>query len=450
MFPTWRVAVAAIALAACVLVLALVAILTVSSDSASGDPHHQAGDYILFAKASFGSFAESNCNGSNDGQATISGSTDDFYGRIHSNADLSVSGSTNDFFNTTATNPEVTYGTFDEDCQVQPGSGNNYFGGGPSDIDTLAPGVDPLNGWPGNLGTFLNPDNLTFSNTTATSAVGITCDVGDLTVDTDYVINPATDEGKVICRDLGKVSLNISGVGTMANPFNITILSHGTIEISGQNVVIAPQSHGVLAWTDQNSSVNNTSIKLAGSNLDVSERAILFTPRSGQDISGSDGSNQCLNIIGQGIQKIPGSNSSFGPFLPGCPIPATTTPTPSPSPTPARTVADAEPDSVADAEPDSVADAEPDSVADAEPDSVTDAEPDSVTDAEPDSRHRRRARLRHRRRARLRHRRRARLRRRRRARHRRLARHPRRRHRLRRVRHLRRRLAQRLGRYSSR
>lgn len=320
----------------------------VGNDKATANPDYSAGDYLLFSKAAYGKFAEANCNGSNDKQAEISGSGNTFSGLIHSNADLAIS-AVNVFQDSTAPNPEITYGTNDEDCQFQT-EPSNVYGGGSAEIDAPAYGVDPGNGWPGNLGTLLNPDGLTFSNTTPTSAIGMTCDVGNLTLSSDYTVNPATDEGKVICRGTGKIQLNISGLGTPANPFNITLLSHGPIEISGQNAVAAPQAHGVLAWTDQDSNTNDVSIKVSGSNFDVHTRSILFTPRSGQDISGSADSTLCIAIIGQGRSKIAGSSSSFGvpctaaasptPSPEPTPSPtATTAPTPSPTPTPAPTLA---------------------------------------------------------------------------------------------------------------
>ena len=315
--------IAFILVGAAVLVVAALVVLW-QTPSAQGNPDHFAGDYFLFAKASYGKFAEANCDGTNDGQAEISGSTNDIYGRVHSNADLKINGTSNDFFDTSSPNPEVTYGTFDEDCMLDAGSGNNYFGGGPSDIDTIAYQVDATNGWPGNLGTFLDSNNLTYTNTTSTKAVGIDCDVGDLTLGSNYTIVPATDENKVICSGAGKITLDVSGVGTSADHFTITMLSHGTIEVSSQNSFLEPKAHGILAWTDEDSNTNDVSIKLAGSDTSIAKRAILFSPRSGQDYSGSDDATLCIQAIGQGINKVPGSTSTFGPFIAGCPLPSAT------------------------------------------------------------------------------------------------------------------------------
>lgn len=76
--------------------------------------------------------------------------------------------------------------------------------------------------------------------------------------------------------------------------------------------------HGVLAWTDQRFDDEATSIKIAGDNINVLSRAILFTPCSGQDVSGSNGDLLCIQMIGQGTLKAAGSNSTLGPLAPGC------------------------------------------------------------------------------------------------------------------------------------
>ena len=156
---------------------AFVALLLVSAQFASANPHHFAGDYFIFAKATHGVFAETNCNGSNDKQANMSGSNLELHGRIHSNADFENSGSINLFADTASPNPEVTFGTHDEDCLGQnTGALNVFAGGGPTDIDTVAHQVDPATGWPGTLGSKLNPDFLTFTEAT----FGIPCNFGTM------------------------------------------------------------------------------------------------------------------------------------------------------------------------------------------------------------------------------------------------------------------------------
>ena len=144
----------------------------------------------------------------------------------------------------------------------------------------------------------------------------------DLVIDSSFImINPNV----VVCRNIGKITLNVQNVGTAANPFKITLLSHGLIDISGQNANLAPADggHGVLAATDVDATVDQNGIKLQGSNLGIPRRSILFTPRTGQNISGSDASSLCLQLIGQEA-SVAGSNSAFGPFVAGCIAPAPT------------------------------------------------------------------------------------------------------------------------------
>jgi uncharacterized repeat protein (TIGR01451 family) len=279
--------------------------------------NHNASDFFIFSRAEFGKFAETNCNASNDKQADVSGSTVGIFGRIHSHADFAASGQNITF------NSPVTYGKHDgppPPCQAQPEAQNNtYLAGPPTNIAGDPPGLD-AGGWPGNLSLFLNPPSggqthpQTFS-TIGQVLPGETCDVGSLSGTSDITLTQA-NSGQVVCNGTGKVQLAISGQNA-ANPLvmSITIVSHGSIEISGQHVSLTPATHGVLAWTDQNSSTNDVSIKLAGSNFDVPERAILFTPRSGQDISGSEDSELCIQVIGQGRNKVAGSSSTFGPGL---------------------------------------------------------------------------------------------------------------------------------------
>ena len=267
-------------------------------------PAHDASDFFVFAKASFGvgrNSNELNCNGSNDKQADVSGSGNQIHGRIHSNADIvASSGATNTFHNA------LTYGRHDEDCQEQSEALNTYLAGQPTDVDADPSGV--IDGWPGDLNSYLT-GGLTFA-TQAQALPGTPCQVGDLTLTTDYVINPATDSGKVICRGTGKVSLNVSNT-----TLSLTILSHGPIEISGQNVTLTPAQHGIVAFTDRPVDV---AIKLSGSDFKVPETAIFFAPRGGIDTSGSDDAELCIQLIGQGPIKVPGSNSVFGPGSSAC------------------------------------------------------------------------------------------------------------------------------------
>jgi hypothetical protein len=185
--------------------LFLAALALLGSRSATANPDHSAGDYFVFSKTVHGIFTETNCNGSNDKQADISGSFNQFWGRIHSNADIAVSGQNNTFKDTSSPNPEVTYGTHDEDCQAQAEAGNNYNSAPlPTsnwEIDTLAYQVDPINGWPGNLGTFLRQNGsnafLTFQNGNHSvsgnpdqRAAGMDCDFGNLSNSSDITLTP--------------------------------------------------------------------------------------------------------------------------------------------------------------------------------------------------------------------------------------------------------------------
>ena len=265
---------------------------------------HDASDFFIFARAEFGDSRksnETNCDGSNDKQADVSGSTDIFFGRIHSNADLAVSGSGNSFA------AALTYGTTDEDCQLQAVGGNVYPPGSPQEVDLDPSGVN--NQWPGDLSNYLNADTLTFGNVITQVLPGEVCDVGSLTNTTDIVLTSAND-GDVVCNGSGKTSLAISGVS-----MSITIVSHGLIEVSGQNSTLRPATHNILTWTDFQLDV---STKLAGSNLSVPRAAILFAPRGGINTSGSDDSELCIQLIGQGPINVAGSNSTFGPGSEAC------------------------------------------------------------------------------------------------------------------------------------
>ena len=144
---------------------------------------HDASDFFMFARAEFGDSRKSNelnCDGSNDKQVDVSGSGNTIEGRIHSNADAAGSGSGNTFHN------ELTFGTHDEDCQVQADSGNTYLAGPPVDIDADPSGVS--NEWPGDLSTYLNADTLTFGNDITQVLPGESCDVGSLTNSSDITL----------------------------------------------------------------------------------------------------------------------------------------------------------------------------------------------------------------------------------------------------------------------
>ncbi len=265
-----------------------------------------ASDFVAFARAS----SEPDCDGvgNNDKQVEANGSGNDMYGRVHSNADYIASGSGNEFFD------EVTYGTHDEDCASDADT-NTYTGGGPTEIDADPSGVS--GGWPGTLASF-------------TTDGWVSCDVGSLSDTSDYVVSLA-DDGKIICNGSGKITINIndtcsSGDGVL----NITMVSHGLIEVSGQNNCLSPAAGGenFIAWTDLQT---DFAVDFSGSNLNV-ESSISFTPNAGQKIAGSNDSTVCIQAIGEGPIQFPGSTSAFGPTAPGCDIPEEDTPTPTSTP----------------------------------------------------------------------------------------------------------------------
>lgn len=295
--------------------------------------NHDAGDYFLFAKAAGDGETddpkayEPVCDDANDKQADVSGSNSNFYGRLHSNADMAISGSDNWFRDTRSPNPELTYGVNGEPssaCQLQAEDDNIYDSGNPLDItgngdpgSIQGPYQIGVKGWPGNLGNFLDGNGMTFGNDILQVLPGLVCDRGSLT-HSGVIEITAADDGKVICNGGDPIKISDSGLGTMANPFRITMVSHGLIEISGSNHYLAPAAHGVLAWTDQRFSDEATSIKISGSNVNVVQRAILFSPRSGQDVSGSNSALLCIQMVGQGALKVAGSNAVFGPLDLSC------------------------------------------------------------------------------------------------------------------------------------
>src|SRR5687767_10324013 len=315
---------------------AFAALLLLSAQFAGANPDHSAGDYFMFAKVAAPGTTdpkafEPSCDASNHKQADFSGSSSFVYGRIHSNADVANSGAGNTFVDSGSPNTEITYGVNDNappasppDCQLQAepaaynsGAPTNIIASGnPAQVD--GPYQIGLHGWPGNLGSFLNADGETFGNDVTQVLPGATCGSGTSLTDTDPYEVQLSDEGKVICNGTGLITFAQQGMGSAADPFEITLISHGLISMDKSDLVLAPAAHGVLAWTDLPFSVNPTAIKLAGQGINVLRRSILFTPRSGQDVSGSDQVTLCLQMIGQGALKAAGSQDHFGPFGPGC------------------------------------------------------------------------------------------------------------------------------------
>src|SRR5688500_3681948 len=117
--------------------------------------HVDASDFFAFGKANMAGTQDiksddPNCDGSNEKHVDISGATSDFFGRVHSNADLAISGANNDFAD------PVSYGTNAEDCQLAVDPTTDGPGGGDlipqiAELDASPSGVGVC-GWPGNLG----------------------------------------------------------------------------------------------------------------------------------------------------------------------------------------------------------------------------------------------------------------------------------------------------------
>ena len=70
----------------------LASLLSFTVSTPTSAAHLSASDFFIFAKAVHGKAAETNCDGSQGNQASIQGSTNEIFGRIHSNADYNASG----------------------------------------------------------------------------------------------------------------------------------------------------------------------------------------------------------------------------------------------------------------------------------------------------------------------------------------------------------------------
>jgi hypothetical protein len=318
-------------------ILAMLAVYFLNGMVARADPDHSGGDYFMFAKAAAPGTTtraanEPACDGSNDKQADISGSSNHIYGRVHSNADLAISGSGNVFHDTSSPNEEITYGVNEPGtCQLQAEAGNTYGNGAPLNISgsgdaTSIQGPYQLGakGWPLSLGDYLDANGETFATDVTQVLPGASCYPGtSLTGTTDVVIGPEHNNA-VVCNGTGKINIGLSNLGSAIAPFRITMISHGSIDVGGSNNFLVPadSGHGVLAWTDQAYGSNATAIKIGGSSVNVPRRALLFSPRSGQDVSGSVNATLCIQMIGQGALKAGGSSAHFGPLAPGCGAPA--------------------------------------------------------------------------------------------------------------------------------
>ena len=145
------------------------------------------------------------------------------------------------------------------------------------------------------------------------------CDFGSLTdgAEEEFDLTNESLDG-TYCTDGGLIKVSVQKAGTKFDPKRFTFLANdGLITISGQNAFIEPFALSLLAMTDLDSDSDQFPIKISGSDFEVLEQAIAFSPRAGVDMSGSDGSLLCVHAVGQEI-KIQGSNSSFGPSAPDC------------------------------------------------------------------------------------------------------------------------------------
>ncbi len=149
--------------------------------------------------------------------------------------------------------------------------------------------------WPGNLHTALTEASNWLEMDTA--ALEPACDFGSLSENDPATGDPyefdlsGDSADGTYCSDGGLIKLSAQNVGDTASPKRFTLLANdGLITISGQSAVIEPDPLGVLAMTDLPSSADQFPIKIAGSDFFVQRQSIVFAPRAGVDVSGSDGS----------------------------------------------------------------------------------------------------------------------------------------------------------------
>lgn len=329
-----------------VAVLTFVALAITTAQPASAEAPElttlNAGDYVIFAQARDGNAAEIFDNGSNDVQASVSGSDNSLFGRIRSNADFSSSGQNiNYHYVGNGSNEPVPLSTVNDGkitYRFLTVNGDNFYRTDLADprhpsftdgiwlpvqsdepvgpvakvptVPALLPDGETYQRWPGNLHTALTPQSPGGSNYLQmdVDALDHTCDFGTSlkggAVDIDLT---GDDLDGTYCTNGGVITLSAQNVGTPAAPKRFTFLANdGLITISGQNAVIEPFALGVLAMSDLPSSDDQFPIKIAGSDFNVQSQAIVFAPSAGVDVSGSDDSLLCLHAIGQQV-KLQGS-----------------------------------------------------------------------------------------------------------------------------------------------
>ena len=303
-----------------------------------------AGDYVMFSQARDGKARETSSNGSNDAQASVSGSDNGMFGRIRSNGDFSSSGQ-NIYYHyigngpikpvppSTVNDGKITFRFINE-------NGDNFYETPLSDprhpgftdgtwkpiqsdvpvgpvgvVPTVPPG-DEYQFWPGDLNTTVTASsNYLEMDVLALEPV---CDFGSLLGGSvEFDLNENSPNG-TYCTNGGLIKLSAQDVGSETNPKKFTFLANdGLITISGQNARIEPFALGLLAMTDLPSFDDQFPIKISGSDFKVQSQSILFASRSGVDVSGSNESLLCIHAIGQEA-KLQGSTTDFGPLAPGC------------------------------------------------------------------------------------------------------------------------------------
>ena len=303
-----------------------------------------AGDYVMFSQARDGKARETSSNGSNDAQASVSGSDNGMFGRIRSNGDFSSSGQ-NIYYHyigngpikpvppSTVNDGKITFRFINE-------NGDNFYETPLSDprhpgftdgtwkpiqsdvpvgpvgvVPTVPPG-DEYQFWPGDLNTTVTASsNYLEMDVLALEPV---CDFGSLLGGSvEFDLNENSPNG-TYCTNGGLIKLSAQDVGSETNPKKFTFLANdGLITISGQNARIEPFALGLLAMTDLPSFDDQFPIKISGSDFKVQSQSILFASRSGVDVSGSNESLLCTHAIGQEA-KLQGSTTDFGPLAPGC------------------------------------------------------------------------------------------------------------------------------------
>ena len=353
---------------------------TISPFATGGSGVLLAGDYVMFAQARDGNARETGNNGgneSNDEQVSVSGSNNSLFGRIRSNADFSSSGQNNYFHYEgngpdepdpdTGPSPPVNDGkvTFrfeladgDNHYENPLNQGNHpngdprflaplFTGGtwepvqsdvpvGPVEVvpttgNPPSPADAPYQYWPGNLHNAVTAaSNYLEMNHIALQPF---CGDGDPTTEEDpddfgeldgpgssrdFDLDESSPNG-VYCTNGGKITLSVSDVGDDEDdPKEFTLLANGgLIEISGQNATFKPFALGILAMSDMESSDEQFPIKFSGSNLSIPSQAVVFASRAGVNVSGSEESVLCIQVVGQETQ-VSGSTSGFGLRSPGC------------------------------------------------------------------------------------------------------------------------------------